>query len=404
MRSDLTPALRRACVTRLSLSNFRCHRLLRLDLGPEPVVLLGANGTGKTSVLEALSLLGPGRGLRRARLVEMLRSADAPPAAAWSVSARLLTGSEPTDIVTAFSTEPDAPPRDRRKVSIDGRAARGGTALAPILGLIWLTPEMDRLFTEGPSARRRFLDRLVWGVDPAHASRVSAYERAMQQRSALLRQERADPAWLRVLEEAMATHGIAVAAARRQATAQLSEFAGASSGELPGVLIEARGMVEQWLDEGPALTAEERLRQALRQSRLLDAETGGGAFGPHRTDVLVRHGGSGRSARECSTGEQKMLLIALVLAGARLQRRERGQTPLMLLDDVVAHLDARHRAAVFDVVADLGSQAWYTGTDRAPFQPIAHRSRFVALGDAGQHWSTGGEEAGSVEWGSSIDE
>ena len=263
---------------------------------------------------------------------------------------------------------------------------------------------MDRLFTEGPSARRRFLDRLVWGVDPAHATRVSAYERAMQQRSALLRQERADPAWLGVLEEAMATHGIAVAAARRQATAQLSEFAGASSGELPGVLIEARGMVEQWLDEGPALTAEERLRQALRQSRLLDAETGGGAFGPHRTDVLVRHGGSGRSARECSTGEQKMLLIALVLAGARLQRRERGQTPLMLLDDVVAHLDARHRAAVFDVVADLGSQAWYTGTDRAPFQPIAHGSRFVALGNAGQHWPTGGGEAGSVEWGSSIDE
>ena len=368
------------------------------------MILVGGNGAGKTSVLEALSLLGPGRGLRRARLSEMLRVGETGPAFAWSISARLLTGAEPTDIVTAFSTEPDGPPRDRRKVSIDGRAGRGGTALAQMLGLIWLTPEMDRLFTEGPSARRRFLDRLVWGADPAHASRVSAYDRAMQQRSALLRQERVDPAWLGVLEEAMATHGIAVAAARRQATAQLSELARASSDELPGVLIEARGAVEQWLDEAPALTAEERLRSALRQSRPLDAETGGGAFGPHRTDVLVRHGGSGRSARECSMGEQKMLLIALVLAGARLQRRERGTTPLMLLDDVVAHLDAGHRRAVFDAVADLGAQAWYTGTDRGSFQPIAHRSQFVTLGNTGQQWPASGGEAGTVEWGSSIDE
>jgi DNA replication and repair protein RecF len=404
VRSDLSAALRRVCVTRLSLSNFRCHRVLRLDLGPEPVILVGGNGAGKTSVLEALSLLGPGRGLRRARLSEMLRDGDAGPSSAWSITARLLTGAEPTDIVTAFSTEPDAPPRDRRKVSIDGRVGRGGTALAQILGLIWLTPEMDRLFAEGPSARRRFLDRLVWGVDPAHAARVSAYDRAMQQRSALLRQERADPAWLGVLEEAMATHGIAVAAARRQATTQLSEFAGASSDELPGILIEARGAVEQWLDEAPALTAEERLRAALRQSRLLDAESGGGAFGPHRTDVLVRHGGSGRPARECSTGEQKMLLIALVLAGARLQRRERGSTPLMLLDDVVAHLDASHREAVFDAVADLGAQAWYTGTDGGLFQPIARRSQLVTLRNNGQRWPASGGEAGAVEWGSSIDE
>ena len=322
-------------------------------------------------------------------------------AAAWSVSARILAAA-PTDIVTAFSTDSGGPSRDRRAVSVDGRAARGGTALARTLGLIWLTPEMDRLFTEGPSARRRFLDRLVWGVDPAHASRVSAYERAMQQRSALLRRERPDPAWLGVLEQAMATHGVAVAAARRQAAAQLAEAARASPDGFPSVLIEARGAVEEWLDEGPALAAEERFRSALAQSRRLDAETGGGAFGPHRTDFVVRHGGSGRPAQECSSGEQKMLLIALVLAGARLQLRERGKTPLMLLDDVVAHLDARHRAAVFDAVADLGAQAWYTGTDAAPFQPIAHRSQFVALAMRGKQ--TGGGEAGTVGWGSSIDE
>jgi DNA replication and repair protein RecF len=391
-------------VTRLSLTDFRCHRLLRLDLGTEPVILVGANGTGKTSVLEALSLLGPGRGLRRARLVEMLRTGGAPPASAWSVRARLLAASEPTEIVTAFSTESGAPARDRRQVRVDGQAARGGSVLAQALGLIWLTPEMDRLFTEGPSARRRFLDRLVWGIDPAHATRVSAYERTMQQRSALLRQERADPVWLGALEEAMTTHGIAVAAARRQATVQLAEFARVFSDDFPRVQIEARGMVEAWLDEGPALIAEERFLSALAQSRRLDAETGGGAFGPHRSDMVVRHGGSGRPAQECSTGEQKMLLIALVLAGARLQRRERGKSPLMLLDDVMAHLDARHRSAVFNAVADLGAQAWYTGTDQAPFEPIAHQSQVVALGNTGQHSLTGGGQAGTVGRRSSTDE
>jgi DNA replication and repair protein RecF len=403
VRSDSSPTLGRVSVTRLSLTDFRCHRLLRLDVGPEPVVIVGANGTGKTSVLEALSLLGPGRGLRRARLVEMLRTGGASPASAWSVRARLLAGSEPTDIVTAFSNESGAPARDRRQVRIDGQAARGGSVLAQTLGLIWLTPEMDRLFTEGPSARRRFLDRLVWGMDPAHATRVSAYERAMQQRSALLRQERADPVWLGALEEAMTTHGIAVAAARRQTTVQLSEFGRVFSDNFPRVQIEARGVVEEWLDEGPALIAEERFRSALAESRPLDAETGGGAFGPHRSDMVVRHGGSGRPAQECSTGEQKMLLIALVLAGARLQRRERGKSPLMLLDDVMAHLDARHRSAVFDAVADLGAQVWYTGTDQAPFEPIARQSQVIMLGNTGQHSWTGGQ-AGTVQRRPSIDE
>jgi DNA replication and repair protein RecF len=383
-------------VTRLALGNFRCHRSLRLDLAPESVVLVGANGTGKTSVLEALSLLAPGRGLRRARLTEMLRAGGGEAASAWSVSARLRTPSGPMDVVTGFATEGSAG-RDRRQVSIDGQATRGGSALAQAVSLIWLTPEMDRLFAGGPSGRRRFLDRLVWGVDPAHASRVSAYERAMQQRSALLRQEHADPAWLGALEETMATHGIAVAAARRQATAQLSDLARAASDGFPGTLISTCGSLEEWLDEGPALAAEERMRSALAGSRRIDAETGGGAFGPHLSDMVVLHGESGRPAPMCSAGEQKMMLIAIVLAGVRLQKRERGTSPLMLLDDVVAHLDARHRHAVCEAVADLGAQAWYTGTDRAPFQPLADRAQFVVLEDAGRGGATDGGTAGTVE-------
>ena len=399
MRSDAPPVPSRVAVTRLALGNFRCHRSLRLVLGPESVVLVGVNGSGKTSVLEALSLLTPGRGLRRARLTEMLRRGGEA-ASAWSVGARLRTPSGPTDVVTGFTAE-GAVGRDRRQVSIDGRAARGRAALARAVSVIWLTPEMDRLFAGGPSGRRRFLDRLVWGVDPAHASRVSAYERAMQQRSALLRQEQADPAWLGALEETMATHGIAVAAARRQTTAQLTDLARAASDGFPAASIGTRGSLEDWLDEGPALAAEELMRAALAGSRRIDAATGGAAFGPHLSDMVVVHGESGRPAPECSAGEQKMLLIAIVLAGARLQKRERGTSPLMLLDDVVAHLDARHRHAVFAAVGDLDAQAWYTGTDRESFRPLAGRARFVALEDVGRGWATDGEIAGTIERGSS---
>jgi DNA replication and repair protein RecF len=361
------------------LANFRCHAVLRLDLGTEPVVLVGANGTGKTSVLEALSLLAPGRGLRRARLVDMVRNDGMHTASGWSVTARLVTPCGPIDITTAFRAEGASAARDRRQISIDGRTARGRAAIAEAVGIVWLTPDMDRLFAEGPSARRRFLDRLVWGVDPAHASRVSAYERAVQQRSALLRQERADAAWLEAIEETIASHGIAVAAARRLVTVQLSNLAGTACPGFPRVLVGIQGALEDWLEEGPALAAEERLRSALAVSRRADAESGGAAFGPHRSDVVVRHAASGRSAQDCSTGEQKMLLIALLLAGARLQKRERGASPLLLLDDIVAHLDAPHRQAVFDAVADLAAQAWYAGTERAPFQPLAQRAQFLAL-------------------------
>ena len=219
----------------------------------------------------------------------------------------------------------------------------------------------------------------------------------MQQRSTLLRQNNADAAWLGALEETMATHGVAVAAARRQATAQLSELARAPSDGFPGALISTRGSLEEWLDEGPALAAEERMRSALAEARRKDAETGGSAFGPHLSDLVVLYGESGRPASECSAGEQKMLLIAIVLAGARLQKRERGASPLMLLDDVVAHLDARHRHAVFEAVADLAAQAWYTGTDREPFQPLAHRAQFGALDDPGGSWTTDGEVRCRVE-------
>jgi DNA replication and repair protein RecF len=238
---------------------------------------------------------------------------------------------------------------------------------------------MDRLFLDGTSARRRFLDRLVFGVDPTHAGRIGAYERALRQRARLLRQGAADPVWLAALEDTMATNGVAVSAARREVTARLSRASAEGASPFPGAVLEARGMVEQWLDEGPALSAEDRLRVALDGSRRADAEAGGAAFGPHKSDLRVRHMASGRSAAACSTGEQKALLIAIVLAGARVQMAEQGSVPVLLLDEVAAHLDARHRAALFEAVAALDAQAWYAGTDISVFEPLKGRAQFFAV-------------------------
>lgn len=345
------------------------------------MVLLGANGTGKTSVLEALSLLTPGRGLRRARLADILHTGPSGTAAAWSAEARLHNAAGPADVATTFAGDP-AQARERRRISIDGEVVRDRGRLAEAAALTWLTPEMDRLFSESPSARRRFLDRLVWGTDPGHARRVGAYERALQQRSALLRQDRPDAVWLGALEATMAEHAIAVAAARKQTATQLSAIAEAEGGTFPGASVAVRGTVEDWLDDVPALAAEDRLRIELEAARALDARSGGAAVGPHRSDLRVLHQASGRPAELCSTGEQKMLLIALVLAGARLQLRERGASPLLLLDEVIAHLDERHRWAVFDAVAGMGAQAWYAGCDGALFRPLRGAAQIVPLGEA----------------------
>jgi DNA replication and repair protein RecF len=379
----------RVSVARLTLSAFRCYAYRRLDLGPESVVLTGANGSGKTTILEALSLLAPGRGLRRARLDELKRQdgGGAPHGAgpvlgeaAWAVAARLRTPSGDVDVGTGLVAAPAPAGRERRHVRIDAQPARTQSALAAIIGVTWLTPEMDRLFAEGTSARRRFLDRLVFGLDPDHVRRVNAYETAMQERARLLRQGSADPAWLSALEETMAAHGVALAAARRDLAERLSVEA-ARAGAFPGAELDVVGTVEGWLAENrSALDAECRLREALEQSRAVDADAGGASVGPHKSDLVVRHARSGRPARACSTGEQKTLLIAIVLASARLHEAERGVAPLLLLDEVAAHLDARHRAALFAEVAELRSQAWYAGTDRGIFTSLEGHAQFISLG------------------------
>lgn len=371
-------------VRRLTLSEFRCYEHLRVEVDHGIIVLTGPNGAGKTNLLEALSLLTPGRGLRRARLAE-LRRLGAPTAASWAVAAKLDTPEGPVDLGTGGDPQAGGE-SDRRVVRVDGQTARSQSVLADYLSAVWLTPQMDRLFVEGRSERRRFFDRLVYGFDPAHAGRLSAYERAMRDRSRLLKESRdgrrLDTAWLAALEEQMAAHGVAAAAARMDMLARLNAALDRADGPFPRALVALDGVVEARLMQEPALAVEDWVRALLAGNRAVDAAAGTATEGPHKVDLLVTHLGKAMPAAFCSTGEQKALLVALVLANARLILAERGRPPLLLLDEVAAHMDAARRAALYDQLSALGGQAWLTGTDVALFAPLAGQAGFLGIEDA----------------------
>jgi DNA replication and repair protein RecF len=381
-------------LAQLTLANFRSYARMSLEVDPRPVVLTGPNGAGKTNVLEAISFLSPGRGLRGARLGEVVRRHEAAPAAenaddgpsdgGWSVAARVVTPDGPRDVGTGRENgaeaggDPAAPEaRERRLVKIDGAFARGQQTLAEVVRLVWLTPRMDGLFREGAGARRRFLDRLVTGFDPGHAGRLAAYEQALRQRARLLRSGGADDAWLTALEDTMARHGVAVAAARRALIGDLSRACALGVGPFPRAGVALLGDIDDWLDALPALGVEDELRTRLAAGRGQDAESGGAAVGPHRSDLAVHDLETGRPAGQGSTGEQKAMMLSIVLAHARLVALESGAPPLLLLDEVAAHLDEARRAALFEEILALGAQAWLTGTDDA---------LFAGLGEGAQHY------------------
>src|SRR5215472_8918611 len=281
-------AVERVGVTRLVLTDFRNYSEARLSLGTEPVVLTGPNGAGKTNLLEALSFLAPGRGLRGAKLTEIDRRTESGCEASdsgWAVAAVIATRRGPLRIGSGR----DRLGGERRIVRIDGEPVRSQAVLGERLGLVWLTPAMDRLFLDGPSGRRRFLDRLVLGLDPAHASRVAAYEQALRERSQLLRDGPADPVWLTALEEVMAEQGIAVAAGRREAVQRLDRTCAEAEGPFPRARLDLQGTVEDWLGSMPALAAEEKFKAGLAESRTVDAASGGAGLGPHRSDLTVTH-------------------------------------------------------------------------------------------------------------------
>lgn len=361
-------------VKRLTCTDFRCFTRIALRPDARPVALFGPNGAGKTSLLEALSMLTPGRGLRAAPLADLGRR-GAPAGARWGVAVEVDGYGGPASIGAGAAPQGST----RRELRIDGRAARSRAALAEVVSALWLTPAMDRLFLDGASSRRRFFDRLVYGFDPSHATRLGVYERSLRERARLLRERRGDVVWLAALEARMAENGVAVAAARRATLRRLAPVVAAGIGPFPGATIGFHGGVEAMLDRMPALEAEGELAETLAASRDHDAQAGGARVGAHRGDLELVHGASGAPAAQCSTGEQKMLLIAVILATARLQAAVRGLAPLLLLDEVAAHLDGEHRAALFDEISDIGAQAWLTGVDRSVFAPFGDAAQYVAV-------------------------
>lgn len=354
-------------LTRLALTDFRNHSAAMLEPAANFVVLTGENGAGKTNILEAVSLLVPGRGLRGAALADMARS-DGP--GGFAVAGRL----GDVDLgVGALATAPD-----RRLVRINGAPA-SASALSEWLSIVWLTPAMDRLFVEGAGERRRFLDRLVLALAPAHARHTTRYDAAMRQRNRLLAEDiPADPEWLAALEAQMAEHGAAIAQARSALIGALGERIAASA---EGPFARAALELEGWHDRG-------NLQGELAQGRARDAAAGRTLAGPHRSDLSVTHLAKGQAAARCSTGEQKALLLGIILAHADLVAEQAGRRPILLLDEIAAHLDPVRRGALFEGLAAGGGQVWMTGTEPGLFAGLGQAASWFHVED--------GEVAASV--------
>jgi len=371
-----------AWVERIQLTDFRNYHAARLVAGPEPVVLTGPNGSGKTNLLEAVSLLTSGQGLRRAPYPELARMGSG----GWAVAARVHGANGPADVGTGLKPG-DGGARSGRIVRVHGEEQSGSGVLAHLLDIYWLTPAMDGLFTGPASERRRFLDRLVPSVEPGYRARLGQFERAMQQRNRLLADGVRESARFEAFEQIMAETGVAIAAARSAAVAELAGAIRArrearDQGAFPWAELLVAGALESNLCEQPAVDVEDAYVASLHETRERDRAAGRTLDGPHRSDLIVGHGPKQMPASVCSTGEQKALLIGLVLAHADLVRRHRnGAAPILLLDEIAAHLDHLRRAALFDEIAALGSQAWMTGTDIQAFSALVGRAKFHRVHD-----------------------
>jgi DNA replication and repair protein RecF len=390
---------------RLSLSHFRNYRSYRLELeneAPSIAILLGPNGSGKTNFLEAVSYLAPGRGLRGARLADVTHMKELIP---WAVAATLVTLHGLIEVGTGLTPPPprvrghtlaeatqgaaDGPASkpvsaNRRQVRIDGLPASGPAALGEYVSVAWLTPKMDRLFKEGASGRRRFFDRLALGLHPDHGKQLAAYERTMRERLRLLnrRERSAEPNWLTALERKISESGVAIAAARIDTLVHLQEQIDRSAeGAFPKADLKLGGLLESWLVDCPAIEVEDAFAIRLYENRALDAEIGRQSTGTHRSDLEVHHRMKAIPAAMCSTGEQKALLINMVLADARMQHQIRGAGPILLLDEVAAHLDDLRRRALFEELLSLNSQIWLTGTDGGLFEALEGQAAFYGAGE-----------------------
>jgi DNA replication and repair protein RecF len=370
-------AMTAARIRRLTLTNFRSYRAASINISETLVVLTGENGAGKTNLIEAISLLAPGRGLRRATLEEL---AFGEGDGSWAVSAEI----EGMLGLATLGTGIEPPAADEtphtRACRIDREPVGSATAFADHLRVAWLTPAMDPLFTGPASERRRFLDRLALAVDAEHTGRVAALERSLRSRNRLLEEARPDPNWLAAVEHETAELAVAVAAGRSETVSRLrSALAQRRDEAFPSAEIALDGWMEALLPSHPAAEIEDRYRAVLRDNRGRDAAAGRTLDGPHLTDLAVSFPAKNIAAADASTGEQKALLIGLVLAHASLVAEMTGSAPVLLLDEVVAHLDPGRRAALFDALGRLGGQVWMTGADPAAFAEVAQRAEVFTI-------------------------
>jgi len=364
-------------VNRLVLGNFRNYEHLSLNLQPCPVVITGSNGSGKTNILEALSLFAPGKGLRGVKLSEADRittSGTYP----WAISAAINS----SGLITNIGTGRDpTTPENKRLVKIDGEKIKSQAELAMVFSVMWLTPMMDGIFIGASVDRRKFLDRLVYNFDPEHASRVYSYEYCMRERAKLL-QSGGDKHWLSVLESKMSEKSVAIAAARIETIQIIQSSINQSKTDFPKANIGVEGRVEQLLEANKtALQTEEDLRKIFFDSRYKDQESGRTNIGVHRSDFTVFHASKNMPAAACSTGEQKALLLSIILAEAKAKAQWKSSVPVLLLDEVIAHLDELRRHSLFDEFLQLGAQVWMSGTDANNFEYLKDKAQFFVVRD-----------------------
>ncbi len=367
--------IKQISISSLSLSNFRNYESVRIEVSPAPIVLTGANGAGKTNILEAVSLLTAGRGLRRAKLSE-IENINA--YGNWAIAANINGRYGEVKIGTGRDSNNDD--IDKRIVKIDGKVTRGQAELSRHISLIWLTPQMEQLFTEGASAGRKFLDRLVFSFDSEHAARINEYDYHMRERNKLLQYGRADAGWLDTLEQKMAGCAAAIATARLSTCEHVNHTIAASPLSFPKGTVKVSGLVEDLISSGSsAIEAENSLKNALEAGRNHDAAAGRTMAGTHRSELLVTHTGKNMPAESCSTGEQKALMLSIILAQARSGAIWHGVVPIILLDEVPGHLDATRRLELFEEICDIGAQTWMTGTEAHLFTGLNEKAQFFKV-------------------------
>ncbi len=374
-------------ITHLSLYHFRNYISLDLTLSPAPIVLTGPNGAGKTNILESISLFSPGRGLRSAKLSDLANVNLESNSLLWA-SGMTLNG----DVQLSTGLENNLLTSGEKRVyKIQNYPAKGQAAFTEWVNIFWLTPETDRLFLESPSDRRKFVDRFVYAEDPLHSERLNRYEHALKERMAVLRLG-GDPLWLNSLEEQIASHGVAISAARQQLMKKLNQGQDYQHPLFPRFLSKMIGEIDRWIEEDFAINVETQFLTELKKNRAIDKESGTTKIGPHRSDWEIIHQGKQITASLCSTGEQKILLIAALFSFIQQKIRNDDRLTVLLLDDIIAHLDFHHRVVLFDQICALqnthqeefkGSvHTWLTGTDPLLFETLMGQGQFLNVDNA----------------------